>query len=126
MSYDSNYVYLQLNLPLSIQTYLTRYLSNLRLTFGLFHLGRLRNKPFHSRISMKVSALPTTSQNANVVPIGTSTRSTARIAPHSHIKGLGLNAEGLAVSDASGFVGQESAREVSPFSFIYATTLTTI
>jgi RuvB-like protein 1 (pontin 52) len=60
---------------------------------------------------MKVTTLPNASTGA--VPAGSSTRSTARIAPHSHIKGLGLNAEGLAVSDASGFVGQESAREVS-------------
>jgi len=61
---------------------------------------------------MKVSALPTTSAAAGAVPAGSSTRSTARIAPHSHIKGLGLNAEGIAASESSGFVGQESAREV--------------
>jgi RuvB-like protein 1 len=62
---------------------------------------------------MKVTGLPTTSAATGAIPTGSSTRSTARIAPHSHIKGLGLNAEGIATSDASGFVGQESAREVS-------------
>ncbi|KAG0244275.1 RuvB-like 1 [Mortierella sp. GBAus27b] len=34
-----------------------------------------------------------------------------RIAAHSHIKGLGLNDDGYAESVASGFVGQEQARE---------------
>ncbi|KAK2465849.1 hypothetical protein APHAL10511_001490 [Amanita phalloides] len=35
----------------------------------------------------------------------------SRIAPHSHIKGLGVNAEGLAAGDNAGFVGQTNARE---------------
>jgi RuvB-like protein 1 len=64
---------------------------------------------------MKVTTLATTSATTGAIPAGSSTRSTARIAPHSHIKGLGLNAEGIAATDASGFVGQESAREVSQF-----------
>lgn len=34
-----------------------------------------------------------------------------RVASHSHIKGLGLDEEGLAKSDSHGFVGQRSARE---------------
>jgi hypothetical protein len=37
----------------------------------------------------------------------------SRIAPHSHIKGLGLNADGLAATDGAGFIGQTNAREVS-------------
>jgi RuvB-like protein 1 (pontin 52) len=36
----------------------------------------------------------------------------SRIAPHSHIKGLGLKDDGYAEKIAAGFVGQESAREV--------------
>lgn len=37
----------------------------------------------------------------------------ARIATHSHIKGLGLSDDGTALSSAQGFVGQKAAREVS-------------
>mmetsp|Transcript_9511 Transcript_9511/g.23815 ORF Transcript_9511/g.23815 Transcript_9511/m.23815 type:complete len:467 (+) Transcript_9511:83-1483(+) len=37
----------------------------------------------------------------------------ARIATHSHIKGLGLNEEGTALHVASGLVGQETAREAA-------------
>jgi len=40
-----------------------------------------------------------------------STTKTQRIASHSHVKGLGLNEDGSAMSIASGMVGQESARE---------------
>jgi RuvB-like protein 1 (pontin 52) len=36
----------------------------------------------------------------------------SRIAPHSHIKALGLTPEGLANTDGAGFVGQNNAREV--------------
>lgn len=35
----------------------------------------------------------------------------ARIATHSHIRGLGLDEHGLAIQNARGFVGQRSARE---------------
>lgn len=38
----------------------------------------------------------------------------ARIATHSHIKGLGLSDDGNALPSAQGFVGQKAAREVSP------------
>jgi len=38
----------------------------------------------------------------------------ARISSHSHIKGLGLDDDGFAHADRSGFVGQRAAREVSP------------
>ena len=37
-----------------------------------------------------------------------------RIASHSHIRGLGLDEEGLAKEDRNGFVGQRAAREVRP------------
>lgn len=36
----------------------------------------------------------------------------ARIASHSHIKGLGLDEDGFASTDRNGFVGQRAAREV--------------
>lgn len=35
-----------------------------------------------------------------------------RTAAHTHIKGLGLNSNGIAEKQAAGFVGQTSAREV--------------
>ena len=41
-----------------------------------------------------------------------STTKTARIAAHTHIKGLGLDDSGLAIPIASGLVGQEAGREV--------------
>uniref|UniRef100_H3AYK7 RuvB-like helicase n=1 Tax=Latimeria chalumnae TaxID=7897 RepID=H3AYK7_LATCH len=40
-----------------------------------------------------------------------STTKTARIASHSHVKGLGLDDNGLAKQAAAGLVGQETARE---------------
>ena len=43
----------------------------------------------------------------------------ARIASHSHIRGLGLDEDGFAAEDRNGFVGQRSAREVRP---LYALT----
>lgn len=49
-----------------------------------------------------------------VAPSGSSARE-SRVAAHSHIKGLGLGDDGLPLSGtAQGFVGQKSAREVSP------------
>lgn len=46
-----------------------------------------------------------------------------RTATHTHIKGLGLKTDGTAEKQAAGFVGQNTAREVSycssfPFSSI--------
>ena len=41
-----------------------------------------------------------------------STTKTQRIAAHSHIKGLGLDENGVPLQNASGLVGQECAREV--------------
>ena len=40
-----------------------------------------------------------------------STTKQQRIAVHTHIKGLGIDAEGKALPIASGLVGQEKARE---------------
>lgn len=40
-----------------------------------------------------------------------STTKTQRVATHTHIKGLGLREDGTATAMASGFVGQEQARE---------------
>lgn len=51
--------------------------------------------------------------NALPPPSTASAARSSRIAPHSHIKGLGLNAEGFAVGDAGGFIEQTNAREVS-------------
>ncbi|KAF9045731.1 RuvB-like helicase 1 [Hymenopellis radicata] len=49
----------------------------------------------------------------NAVPptLAASAAKTSRIAPHSHIKGLGLHPDGLAMVDGAGFVGQTVARE---------------
>lgn len=41
-----------------------------------------------------------------------STAKTQRISAHSHIKGLGLDENGVPIQMAAGLVGQESAREV--------------
>ena len=42
-----------------------------------------------------------------------STTKAARVAVHTHIKGLGLAETGAALPLAAGLVGQEKAREVS-------------
>jgi RuvB-like protein 1 (pontin 52) len=42
-----------------------------------------------------------------------STTKTQRVAAHSHVKGLGLNENGIAVPISSGLVGQEIAREAA-------------
>ncbi|KAF9454104.1 RuvB-like helicase 1 [Macrolepiota fuliginosa MF-IS2] len=49
--------------------------------------------------------------NAPLPPTTSTAARSSRIAPHSHIKGLGLNNEGHAASGAAGFVGQTEARE---------------
>lgn len=46
------------------------------------------------------------------LPSTSSAGRSSRIAPHSHIKGLGLSVEGFASVDTAGFVGQTNAREV--------------
>jgi RuvB-like protein 1 (pontin 52) len=40
-----------------------------------------------------------------------------RTAAHTHIRGLGLNTQGIAEKQAAGFVGQVGAREVSSWCF---------
>lgn len=52
--------------------------------------------------------------NAVPPPPSAAASRSSRIAPHSHIKGLGLNMEGYANLDAAGFIGQTAAREVRP------------
>lgn len=42
-----------------------------------------------------------------------STVKTQRISSHSHIKGLGLDDDGVPIPVAAGLVGQENAREVN-------------
>ncbi|GBE78871.1 RuvB-like helicase 1 [Sparassis crispa] len=49
--------------------------------------------------------------NALPPPPTASAARSSRIAPHSHIKGLGLTAEGYIAGDAGGFIGQALARE---------------
>lgn len=41
-----------------------------------------------------------------------STTKAQRIAAHSHVKGLGLDENGIAIKVAAGLVGQNTAREV--------------
>lgn len=41
-----------------------------------------------------------------------STTKTQRIASHTHVKGLGLDSDGVALPIGAGLVGQEKAREV--------------
>lgn len=41
-----------------------------------------------------------------------STAKTQRISAHTHIKGLGLDENGMAIQMSKGLVGQEQAREV--------------
>lgn len=49
-----------------------------------------------------------------------STVRTQRIAAHSHIKGLGLDENGVPIEIAAGLVGQTNAREVTnPINFIF-------
>jgi hypothetical protein len=64
--------------------------------------------------------MASTSTSTTVIPSAASTSSSsARIASHSHIRGLGVDAEGNALDDlgvmdgGSGMVGQRQAREVS-------------
>ncbi|WFD06779.1 RuvB ATP-dependent DNA helicase pontin [Malassezia vespertilionis] len=47
----------------------------------------------------------------SAVPLASTAARDARIATHSHIKGLGLDEHGVAIELARGFVGQKSARE---------------
>ena len=42
-----------------------------------------------------------------------SSAKTQRVSAHTHVKGLGLDENGIAIHSAAGLVGQELAREVS-------------
>jgi RuvB-like protein 1 len=61
---------------------------------------------------MKASTSSSTVAVNAVPPAAAGPVRSSRIAPHSHIKGLGLTPEGYVSGDAAGFVGQELAREV--------------
>lgn len=87
------------------------------------HRGRLGSDParpdWHSTsTTMKASTSTTPSTSAPPThsafppPSTASLARSSRIAPHSHIKALGLTPEGLATSDGAGFIGQNNAREV--------------
>ncbi|KAM6492050.1 RuvB-like helicase 1 [Amanita muscaria] len=63
---------------------------------------------------MKATTTTSTSapaHNSMPPPSAPSAGRSSRIAPHSHIKGLGLTPEGLAITDSAGFIGQTNARE---------------
>lgn len=62
--------------------------------------------------SSSASTSAPVAHNSLPPPSGSAGRS-SRIAPHSHIKGLGLTSEGFANVDGAGFVGQTNAREVN-------------
>lgn len=51
-----------------------------------------------------------------------STVRTQRIAAHSHIKGLGLDENGVPINIAAGLVGQTAAREVKSRLISYTKT----
>ncbi len=78
--------------------------------------------PHFSPLKMKASsstasASAPVAHNALPPPSAPSAGRSSRIAPHSHIKGLGLTPEGFANTDSSGFIGQTTAREVDIHSF---------
>ena len=52
-----------------------------------------------------------------------STTKAARVAVHTHIKGLGLTETGSALPLAAGLVGQEKAREVRFFKHDFAANM---
>jgi hypothetical protein len=69
---------------------------------------------FSSNRPTRLTQLPhaPTARSARQIEEVKSTTKTARIAVHTHIKGLGLDAEGNAKEISAGLVGQEKAREV--------------
>ncbi|KAJ7723430.1 DNA helicase [Mycena metata] len=62
-------------------------------------------------MSSAASTSAPVAHNAVPPPLANAAGRSSRIAPHSHIKGLGLAADGSAPSDGSGFIGQSNARE---------------
>jgi len=67
------------------------------------------------KATTSAAASSTPAHNAPLPPTTSAAARSSRIAPHSHIKGLGLNNEGYASSGAAGFIGQIDAREVRNF-----------
>ncbi len=69
---------------------------------------------------MKASTTTTMPAASNAVPGASfpSQQHSSRVAPHSHIQGLGLDINGYVSTNAGGFVGQDMAREVS-LSLVY-------
>ena len=65
------------------------------------------------KMAPAASQAPAASGTAAMNGTGSGASREARIASHSHIKGLGLGEDGLALPAAQGFVGQKAAREVS-------------
>lgn len=63
------------------------------------------------KASTSSAATTAPAHNAPLPPTATSAGRSSRIAPHSHIKGLGLTPEGFANIDGAGFIGQTNARE---------------
>ncbi|TDL18405.1 RuvB-like helicase 1 [Rickenella mellea] len=63
------------------------------------------------KASTSTSSSTTVPHNALPPPSTTSASRSSRIASHSHIKGLGLTAEGKALGESAGFIGQTNARE---------------
>jgi hypothetical protein len=64
---------------------------------------------------LKLSVLPGKPNRADIMVQINEVKGTDRAnrtAVHTHIKGLGLNANGTAEKQAAGFVGQVTAREV--------------
>ncbi|KAF7291903.1 DNA helicase [Mycena indigotica] len=62
-------------------------------------------------MSSAASTSAPVAHNAVPPPAASAAGRSSRIAPHSHIKGLGLTADGIANPDGAGFVGQINARE---------------
>ena len=55
--------------------------------------------------------LPNISYSMQIEEVKSTTKA-QRIAAHTHVKGLGLNEKGEAITVSAGLVGQEKAREV--------------
>jgi hypothetical protein len=64
------------------------------------------------KASTSSAATTAPAHNAPLPPTASSAGRSSRIAPHSHIKGLGVSPEGYANLDGAGFIGQTNAREV--------------
>lgn len=79
---------------------------------GTTWLSKAHTKKRVMKATTSTAASSTPAHNAPLPPTNSTASRSSRIAPHSHIKGLGLNNEGYASSSVAGFVGQTDAREV--------------